>query len=149
MKKYALLMLIVLGISAPVWGCTRASVCTPECVSCTDCVKVTVRACIPGDCDLARIKKSVVGNIVLVDICVKCECPCGCSCTCPGVTRIREEVCLGKFCPGIYSVIANVYCKNVDECCPHCKSLLGNSVIPCASGAGFFHVRGCMWPWWF
>lgn len=149
MKKCALLMLIVLGISAPAWGVNRVAVCVPGCVTCKDCVKVMVQACIPGDCDVMCSKSRVLGNIILVDVFVKCKCQCGCSCKCPGVTPICERVRVGKLCPGIYSVIANVYCKNIDTCCPKCQSLLGSSpAIPCATGAGFFRVLGCIWPSW-
>ncbi len=148
MRKYALLMLIVLGIGAPAWSATRARVIIPDCVSCWDCVKVTVRACVPAECEVACVKKSILGNIILVDIYLKCECQCGCGCPYPRTTQICEKVYLGKFCPGIYSVIANVYCRNVDKCCPQCKSLLGSPTLPCAAGAGFFRVRGCTWPWW-
>jgi hypothetical protein len=148
MRKYALLLLIVLGIGAPAWGVTQASVCVPGCVSCNTYVKATVRACIPGNCEVVSAKSRVLGNVILVDVFVKCKCPWQGPCAWPGVTPICKEVPLGKFCPGIYSVLANVYCLNVDTCCPQCRSLLGTPTIPCATGAGFFRVYGCFWPLW-
>lgn len=125
MKKYGFLLVMVLMMSTTAWG-SLASVWTcPESPDCDDMVKVYVKACVPGDCEVACVKKMCIGNMIIVDIYLDCMCACG-------STQISEYKCIGKLCPGTYSVFARVWCSH-GGCRPRV----------CALGSTFFRVAPC------
>jgi len=134
MKKQALLLLLVLGISTTAWG-SFACVTVPPCAGCCEDVTINVKACLPYECDPAGPPKVCVrGNMVIVDICYECE-----DCECGGCTLVDKNVTVA-LCPGAYSVLVRV---SVDcECWK-----FGPRVS--AIGSAFFKVCPCdpCWPW--
>ena len=143
MKKYALLMLIVLGMSTAAWAGPWACVDAPACVCSDECVNINVGACIPGRfCGDPYVKWCVKGNLVLVDIyLVRYD-------ECHDSLKLCEPVCLENLCPGNYSVVARIYVKDVGPC-----AFPGRSVLT-AMGSTRFTVKCCdpccsPWPWWF
>jgi hypothetical protein len=128
MKKQALLLLIVLGISTTAWG-SFAYVTVPPCTPCGEQVCINVKACIPYDCEIVGTPLVCVrGHMVVVDICYNClECACG------GKTVVGEDVCV-DLCPGVYSVLVRV---SVDCDCWS----FGPRVS--AIGSAFFKVGFC------
>ncbi len=125
MKKQALLLLIVLGMSTTAWG-AFACVTVPPCTPCDELVCINVKACIPYDCEIVGDPVVCVrGNMVIVDISYSCE-----DCACGGKTEVNKNVCV-DLCPGAYSVLVKV---SVDcECWP-----FGPRVA--AIGSAFFKV---------
>ena len=128
MKKQALLLLLVLGLSTTAWG-AFACVTVPPCAGCCEEATINVKACLPYDCELeGPATVCVRGNMVVVDICYECE-----DCVCGGCTLVDETVEVA-LCPGAYSVLVRV---SVDcECWP-----FGPRVS--AIGSAFFKVCPC------
>jgi hypothetical protein len=137
MKKYTLLLLIVLGVSTTAWG-SFACVTVPPCTPCADDVCIGVTACLPYNCSGEPIVEyCVYGNMVLVDILYTCE-----DCACGGRTAVDTGVCV-PLCPGVYSVLARVSV----ECESGCWAT-GPRVS--AIGSAFFKVccdNPCPSPW--
>jgi hypothetical protein len=137
MKKYTLLLLLVLGISTTAWG-GFACVNVPACTPCEEDVQINVTACIPYDCDCpAEIRHCVRGNMVLVDIDYTCH-----GCTCGGKKEVNKNVVV-PLCPGIYSVLVRINVDCDDDCWP-----FGPRVA--AIGSAFFKVccnDPCPSPW--
>jgi hypothetical protein len=102
MKKQALLLLLVLGISTTAWG-SFACVTVPACTPCDEQVCINVKACIPYDCEMVGEPIVCVrGSMVIVDICYSCQ-----DCVCGGKTVVNENACV-DLCPGVYSVLVRV-----------------------------------------
>ena len=141
MKKHALLILIVLGVSTAAWAGPWACVDVPACVCSDQCVAVKVGACIPGqfnECQ-TRVESCVQGGFIFVDIYLtrydKCQ----------GSLNLCESVQVGTLCPGVYSVVARVYVKDVGPCTlPFLRPVLT------AIGSANLRVvccDPCCWPW--
>ena len=143
MKKYALLLFLVLGMSTTTWGLSFACVqVTPECPSCEENITICVSGCIPGDCYIADSQVCVRGSIITVDIYMCCEY----KCEPPYSTTFNQCLDLGALCPGWYSVMAKVHCTDMGACGPFCTCPTGI----CATGSAFFRVccDDPCWPWW-
>lgn len=112
MKKYALLFLIVLGISSTALGYCRLciDVQEPECDATT--LTVCGSLCCSGQCTLvdpaSDIRVRQLGNQILVDVCLTCDCLQGC--TCLAIDECGE---LPLSCPlrcGLYVLVVRVWC---------------------------------------
>lgn len=133
MKKCALLLLMVLGISTTAWGSSFACVeVSPDCPSCEDDITICVSGCVPGDCAIDDVEVCVKGSIIYMDIYMCCDC----DCEPPYSTKF--DVCedIGSLCPGAYAVIAQVHCAGCD--CDPCSGPCRPGV--CALGSAFFRV---------
>ena len=129
MKKYGLLMVIVLAMSTAAWAGPFACVMVPRCVPACEEVKIHVKACLPFDCDDEPcIRVCRRGGFVLVDILYDCD-----DCCCGGATCVDGCVDIGEFCPGRYIVIVRIYCQCGGPCC----------YMPrvCAMGSASFTAR--------
>lgn len=130
MKKYALLLLIVLGVSTTAWG-GFACVTVPATTPCDQEVCMNFQACLPYDCtDTPAVDYCVRGNMVIVDIVYQCA-----DCTCGGRTAVNEDLCL-DLCPGVYSVLVRISVDCADACWD-----FGPRVS--ALGSAFFKVCSC------
>jgi hypothetical protein len=138
MKKYAMLLLVVLMLSTSAWASTLAYVTvSPACPNCVDNVCINVLACVPKACTVTEVDSCVrTNNMILVDIYL--ECP---DCSCGGSTKVDETVCVGDLCPGTYFVVARVYWSGA--CCK-------STPTAAAVGSTVFKVScaTCAWPWW-
>jgi len=130
MKKYALYLLIVLGMTTTSWG-AFACVVVPACTPCDENVRIDFTACIPYNCDdTPEVDYCVRGNMVVVDIVYDCE-----DCRCGGRTTVRKHVCV-PLCPGVYSVLVRISVNCDDGCWS-----FGPRVA--AIGSAFFKVCSC------
>jgi len=129
MKKYGLLLAMVLVMSTTAWG-GIASVCVPKCNCACEPVYAHVETCLPyDDCELHCTNVCVRGNMVIVDMLYVCA-----DGACGGATCVDECVDLGEFCPGMYSVIVRINCAC--GCCARPRI--------CALGSTFFRVVPCL-----
>jgi hypothetical protein len=133
MRKYVLLLLIVLATGTTAWG-TIASVMPPEDACACEELYIHVGTCLPYECDARCTKVCVRGSTVIVDMYYGCE-----DCKCGGATCIDGCVNIGEFCPGVYSVIVRIYCMCEDSCCCRRPRI-------CAFGTTFFRVAACCAP---
>ena len=130
MKKYGLLLLMVLASSTTAWGAFACVEAPKYACPCED-VYINVSACLPFECEPCYDTKVCVrGNMVIVDMYFYCE-----DCKCGGATCIDECVNIGEFCPGMYSVIVRIHCKCLDPGCYRMKR-----ARICALGSTFFRV---------
>ena len=128
MKKYGLLLMIVLAASTTTWG-SLASVWTcPKSPNCGDTVKVYVKACVPGVCEVVCVDKTCVGNMIIVDVYLDCLRACD-------STEVCEEKCIGELCPGMYSVFVRIW-----------SSYGGCRASVAALGLTFLRVAPCCRP---
>ena len=145
MKKCALLMLIVLGTSTVAWAGPWACIDVQKKCWCSgEDVKVHVGACLPGTFDTCQTKivPCVQGNLILVDVYLTR------TDTCLGSLRLCEPVDLKTLCPGLYSVVARIYVRDVGPCGRPGMYLMS------ALGSAQFRVKCCdpccsPFPWWF
>jgi hypothetical protein len=144
MKKYALLMLIVLGTSTVAVAGPWACVDVPKCVCSGDNVTIKVGACLQGTfSSCMKVVPCVQGNLILVDIYLTR------TDKCLGSLQLCKPVDLKTLCPGLYSVVARIYVKDVGDCPP-----LGGVCALAAVGSAYFNVKCCdpccsPFPWWF
>lgn len=141
MKKYALLLSMVLALSTSAWGgsfvCVQVS---PDDPSCDTDITLCASGCVPGDCSVMDVQVCVKGSIILMDIHMDCTY----DCAPPYSTTFNECVNIGKLCPGAYAVLAMVHCSDVGDCAPCC----GGGVR--AMGTAYFDVccENPCWPWY-
>ena len=143
MKKYALLLFLVLGMSTTTWGLTFACVqVTPNSPSCDDDITICVSGCIPGNCAVVDSRVCVKGSIITVDIYMECDC----QCAPPYATKYNECFDIGFLCPGRYTVMARVHCADLGGCGLLCSCPGG----VCAVGSAPIHVccANPCWPWY-
>jgi len=128
MKKYGLLLMVVLVMSSTAWG-GMARVMTPKCAPACEPVWAHVKACLPYECEEHCTTVCVRGNMIIVDMLYTCE-----DCSCGGATCVDKCVDLGDLCPGMYSVVVRIHCAC--GCCPRPRI--------CALGSSFFRVVPCL-----
>lgn len=137
MKKYAMMMLVVLGLStvasAGPWACVTVKPCIP----CDEEVCINVQGCVPGEGEVVDVEACVRGGIVFVDVYVEI------SDKCRDSVKVDEDVCVGDLCPGQYAVIAKIYCKDAPDPCSKCWSPFGCRYSVCAIGSKWFRVVSC------
>lgn len=81
MKKYALLSMIVLGISSTAFGICRVNVAVTGPVTCEDThLPLWGRLCCTGDWNLSGISVERRGNQICVDLYLDCTSLTGCKC---------------------------------------------------------------------
>ncbi len=143
MKKYALLMLIVLGTSTVAWAGPWASISVPPGVCSGQPVTITVGACLQGQytCD-QPVDWCVHGNLIIVDIHLTRVN------ACHDALQLCKDVNIMRLCPGTYSVVARIYVRD--------KGLCGKPgmYVMSAVGSTWFNVKCCNpcgspFPWWF
>jgi hypothetical protein len=136
MKKYALLLLLVLAPSTVAWAGSTCIQVNPANPTCTDDVYLTVLSCIPlvgtVTCVDYRVSTS---NMIYVNVYLTYD---------PyqrgGSTKVDETVNIGDLCPGSYMVLARVYCSP-DSCSPRYATWgLGATVFKVTCGT-------CPQPW--
>ena len=144
MKKYALLMLVVLGTSTVAWGGPWASIVVPPSVCSGDNVTIKVGACLPGTYNncATQVKWCVQGNLIIVDIYLTRTDKCHDS------LLLCKEVDIKRLCPGLHSVVARIHVRDVGPC-----GIPGMYVMS-AVGSTWFNVKCCNpcgspFPWWF
>ena len=133
MKKYGLLLLMVLVTSTTAWAGPFACVTVDRCVPACEDVTINVKACIPyRGCELIGEPEICVrGGLILVDMYYACP-----DCYCGGATCIDESpVVEDGLCPGMYIVLVRIHCV----CCGPC----GFRPRICAMGSTFFQAMCC------
>ncbi len=135
MKKYGLLLLMVLAMSTPAWAGPFACVTVDRCVPACEDVSINVKACLPfRDCVLQDTDVCVRGALILVDMYFCCP-----SCRCGGATCVDEDVVVeGGLCPGMYIVLVRIHCACGGPCCFRPRI--------CAMGSAFFQAVCCDQP---
>jgi hypothetical protein len=147
MRKYAVVLLIVLGLSTGAWAGLRACVSvSPHCPTCQDDVWLAVSAEVPGQCYVADIKTCIQGGSIVATIILDCD-------DCSGCTSIDQTVDLGTLCPGLYIAFVKIVANPPDCGCPDCCGPCGGCLdMPrlVAVGATNFRVTcaNSCWPWW-
>jgi len=126
MKKYGLLLLMVLAMSTPAWAGPFACVTVDRCVPACAPVTINVRACIPYNCVPAGMSYCIRGGLIIVDLDYDCE-----NCMCGGATCVDEDVVIDSgVCPGMYIVLVRVNAACPGPCCFRPRI--------CAMGSAFF-----------
>ncbi|MBN1361194.1 MAG: hypothetical protein JW993_11400 [Sedimentisphaerales bacterium] len=134
MKKYALLMLLVLGMSSVAMGICKVDVCVNP-VRCGEPVIANVKICCSGQwTSAAQHKVTPCGSIIYLDVYLKCTSRCGCMCSGPReVPLLREARC------GLYMVLVRVWMDYSDCLCWPCFSFCQ----PILSGMGSTTFKVC------
>lgn len=118
MKKTALLLLLVLGLSSTALGyCPVCVSVGPACPSCDDLVALSIEACVAGTCTVPPCNVKVCANpctrIITVEVVAECTCTCGCT----HLTLSGDGLDIDPLPCGMYMVVVKVYRQCTDGCC--------------------------------
>jgi len=148
MKKYALLLLLVLGMSSVALGYCKVDVSVGPTV-CGEPLKAQVKICCTGQWTVAGKKTTVYGNMIYLDVRLKCTSPCGYKCAGP-----QEVKLLDKAKCGWYAVAVRVWMDYSEcNCWPYC---MYPQPVFCGIGTAFSMVccadcgcyPCCCWCYW-
>ncbi len=133
MKKYGLLLLVVLAMSTAAWAGPFACVTVPRCVPACEEITVITNACLPFDCELAGPPRVCIrGALIMVDWDFTCD-----NCMCGPATCIKDApATVGPLCPGMYIVLVRINCQCCGPCCLFRPRI-------CAMGSAFFQAVCC------
>ena len=105
MKKYAVLLLLVLGLSSTALGFCKVDVCVDP-VSCGEPVVANVKICCSGQWTGAKPHETrVCGNIIYLDVYLKCTSPCGSMCSGPRTVNLPAAAKCGLYTVVVLSLI--------------------------------------------
>ncbi len=110
MKKTALFLLLVLGLSSTALGYCSVCVNVQNMECGTDILQVSGRLCCTGDWEVDDYCVKRIGNQVYVDVYLECTSLCGCTCE---VVDEPVELDLPGDCPlkcGLYTLVVRVWC---------------------------------------
>ncbi len=145
MKKYALLLLLVLGMSSVALGYCKVDVSIGP-TACGEPLRAQVKVCGTGQWAVAGTKTTVYGNTIYFDVRLKCTSLC--SCTCRGPESVKL---LDKAKCGMYAVVVRVWMDYSEcGCWPYC---MFPQPVFCGMGSAFTQVYcpqcGCFpcWGW--
>jgi hypothetical protein len=151
MRKYALLLLVVLGISSTALGVCRINLCIDP-IECGQPVTSTLDICCSGECTYA--KDPVVrpcGRTIYVDVCLTCTCLDGFG----PVEQKQPELLGADACCGLYIVVVRVWCTyDGCQCWPYSMfrqpllcGMTSRTLVVCCDDCGCFPCRcGFYWP---
>jgi hypothetical protein len=134
MKKYALLLLLVLGMSSAASAYCKVDVCVAP-TKCGDPLVAQVKVCCTGQWTVACTKTTVYCNTIYLDAYLKCTSLCGCQCRGPVPVKLLDKTKCGW-----YVVVVRVWMDYSECCCwPYCM------YPPMLSGMGsaFTYVPCC------
>ena len=114
MKRYAVLFVLLLGISSTAFGYCSINVTLDEITCGKPIIGSTVIRC-SGTCEYAGVTKTYVDNTLYADVFLRCSCTRGCSEVRTHGTVFGEAAC------GRYVVVVRVWCDYGDSgCFPYC-----------------------------
>ncbi len=154
MKKYALLLLMVLGISSTAFGMCRIGVDVDGPVMCGDeSIPVSGYLCCAGEWEFEDYDLRQFGSQIQVDVYLNCTSLAGCNCE-----SVEEPIDLELDCPtrcGLYVLIVRVWCSYEGPACyPYCcfsqpllRGMAMTSFKVCCDDCCCFPCRcGPVWP---
>ena len=114
MKRYALLLFLLFGISNTVFGYCTVDVTIDE-ITCGEPITGSTRIQCRGICTYAGVEKTYMGDTLYADVYLNCECISGCSEVTTQGTVFSEATC------GRYRVVVRVWCNYAGcGCFPYC-----------------------------
>ena len=153
MKKYALLFLMLLGISSTAFGICRIGVDVAEPVICeAETISVSGYICCTGDWELDNYEVSRIGSQIYVDVYLNCTCLTGCKCE-EGEADLDIPGC--PLDCGLYVLVVRVWCTYEGCACypysclsqPLLKGMAMRSFKVCCDQCGCYPCRcGLTWP---
>jgi len=154
MKRYALLFLMLLGISSTAFGICRIGVDVAEPVLCdATTISVSGYICCTGEWEFDSYDVSQFGSQIIVDVYLNCTSLTGCNCV-----PVEEPLDLELNCPlhcGLYVLVVRVWftyegCACYPYCClpqPLLRGMAMTSVKVCCDECGCYPCCcGLTWP---
>jgi hypothetical protein len=136
MKKYALLLLLVLGLSSTALAACRVGVRVSQPTTlppvCGEDVAIRATVCTSNSSEFVQFKQSQYGNIIYVDMYLKCTGLRGPTTISKGKWILRPAEC------GFYIVVVRVWMDYSNCCCwPYC--MMPQPML-CGMGSVYFRV---------
>lgn len=114
MKRYALLFLLLLGISSTALGYCTININLDE-ITCGEPITGSTKIRCSGTCTYSGVEKTRVDNTLYADVFLNCQCAGGCSEVTTQGTVFGEAAC------GRYFVVVRVWCDYTNSgCFPYC-----------------------------
>lgn len=104
MRKFGLLLLLVLGTSGAAFGRCEIDIIIDE-ITCGQPITGSTLITCPGACTYSGVTKTYVGNTLCADVYIDCTCTCGSSVVSTHGKVFNEAVC------GRYMVVVRVWCN--------------------------------------
>ncbi len=156
MKKYAFLLLVVLGISSTAFGFCRMSIQVNEQpIECgATSIDVSGYLCCTQAWQLINYEEDVricrFGRVIYVDIDLDCECGCELDCQEGRATLDIPEPAL---CPGMYILVVRVWCNYEGSQCWPCwwypqRMFVGQAATSFRVSCGDCELCAPCWPCW-